>query len=912
MKDNFGWANNRALKKLEKIANQIEAMESVYCAMDNETLQSQTALLKGKLANGATLDDILVEAFAVCREAAKRVLKQRHYHVQLLGGIALHQGRICQMATGEGKTLTETLPAYLNALTGKGVHIVTVNPYLASRDAEWMGKVFKFLGLTVGVVSSTQTPTEKRNAYNQDVTYTTNNELGFDYLRDNMKQSLEARVQRSLNFVIIDEVDSILIDEARTPLIISDASGKTNSGYMRANAFARTLRASTNVDVEGNLNQDEEEPNGDYVVDLKHHSATLTSRGMEKAERFYQISNLAGDMENFNPDVADINHYINNALKANAIMKRDKDYIVEKGQVIIVDQFTGRKMEGRRYNDGLHQAIEAKENVRVQQESRTVATITFQNFFRLYKKMSGMTGTAKTEEREFNQIYNVDVVAIPTNLPCVRVDHPDIIYRTREEKLQAIVELVKETHQKGQPILLGTATVEKSEELSDLLVKAGVKHNVLNAKNHQREAEIVAQAGRVGAVTIATNMAGRGTDILLGGNPEYMAKNQMLAQGYTSEDIEIATSYVEGDQRTTQLQKTFGDLVAKFKIDTDKEKQQVLETGGLFVIGSEKHESRRIDNQLRGRSGRQGDKGMSVFFVSCQDEMMRVHAGPKLEMILNFVNFPYGEAIQNKTLSKVLEMAQQQLEGLHFTARKNVLQFDDVNNLQRQTIYDQRNLILSNESIYEKIKGMASTYTRKALEFACGGEEDTTKWNIAKVNALLTRFLPFERPFIDESNTRFTARQVHQDLTKYAQELLEQRKANFDEDFPFDRLQKFFYLRAIDKYWMEEIDALESLRRGVGLQAIGQHNPIDVYKKEAFQMFTRMQENIEVDTFKGSLFGNVVVREQVEQSEKFKNTPIRAKRDEAERLAEREQERLRRIEERKKKVAQSQSQKKGR
>ena len=569
-------------------------------------------------------------------------------------------------------------------------------------------------------------------------------------------------------------------------------------------------------------------------------------------------------------------------------------------------------MVGRRYNDGLHQAIEAKENVRVQQESRTVATITFQNFFRLYKKMSGMTGTAKTEEREFNQIYNVDVVAIPTNLPCVRVDHPDIIYRTREEKLQAIVELVKETHQKGQPILLGTATVEKSEELSELLVKAGVKHNVLNAKNHQREAEIVAQAGRVGAVTIATNMAGRGTDILLGGNPEYMAKNQMLAQGYTSEDIEIATSYVEGDQRTTQLQKTFGDLVAKFKVDTDKEKQQVLETGGLFVIGSEKHESRRIDNQLRGRSGRQGDKGMSVFFVSCQDEMMRVHAGPKLEMILNFVNFPYGEAIQNKTLSKVLEMAQQQLEGLHFTARKNVLQFDDVNNLQRQTIYDQRNLILSNESIYEKIKGMASTYTRKALEFACGGEEDTTKWNIAKVNALLTRFLPFESPFIDESNTRFTARQVHQDLTKYAQELLEQRKANFDEEFPFDRLQKFFYLRAIDKYWMEEIDALESLRRGVGLQAIGQHNPIDVYKKEAFQMFTRMQENIEVDTFKGSLFGNVVVREQVEQSEKFKNTPIRAKRDQAERLAEREQERLRRIEERKKKVAQSQSQKKGR
>ncbi|MBQ2894302.1 MAG: preprotein translocase subunit SecA, partial [Clostridia bacterium] len=601
MRDIYGGANARQVKKLAKIAKLVEDKEQLYLQMSDEELASQTQILRNRYQAGETLDQLLPDAFAVCREASARVLGQRHYHVQILGGIALHQGRICQMATGEGKTLTETLPAYLNALAGKGVHIITVNEYLATRDKDWMGKVFKFLGLTVGVTLAEQTDREKRLAYACDITYGTNSEFGFDYLRDNMATKRSQCVQRELNFVIIDEVDSILIDEARTPLIISGPSGKSSTMYVTANKFVCTLQKSTNTDDEGKTESEDIEPNGDYTVDLKDKTVRLTDKGVTKAERFFKVDNLS------DPDNIELNNYINNALRAHGLMKRDDDYIVERGAVIIIDSFTGRKMEGRRFSNGLHQAIEAKEHVTIKEENKTLATITLQNYFRLYHKLSGMTGTAKTEEEEFNTIYNVDVVCIPTNLPLVRVDEQDYVYTTRAGKMRAIVNKIKELASKGQPLLVGTVTVEKSEELSAMLSAVGVKHNVLNAKNHKREAEIVAQAGRLGAVTIATNMAGRGTDILLGGNAEFLAKQEMKRLGYDDEQIEISTSFVKGDAQVTALQQKFAELVAKHKSAIQEERDKVIALGGLCVIGTERHESRRIDDQLRGRAGRQGD-----------------------------------------------------------------------------------------------------------------------------------------------------------------------------------------------------------------------------------------------------------------------------------------------------------------
>ncbi len=851
-RDPYGASNARQVKKLEKIAKLVEAKESMYVDMSDEQLIGQTQILKDRYSAGETLEQLLPDAFAVCREASKRVLKQRHFHVQILGGIALHQGRICQMATGEGKTLTETLPAYLNALTGSGVHIITVNEYLAVRDMEWMGKIFRFLGLTVGVTLSKMTAREKRRAYECDITYGTNNEFGFDYLRDNMSTSRVNCVQRGLNFVIIDEVDSILIDEARTPLIISGPSGKSSEMYNTANRFACTLIGSTNTDEEGKTEGDEE-PNGDYVVDRKQKQVRLTDRGIVKAERFFKLDNLSS------PENAELNSYINNALRAHAIMRRDDDYIVEKGEVVIVDSFTGRKMEGRRFNGGLHQAIEAKEHVTIKEENKTLATITFQNYFRLYHKLSGMTGTAKTEEQEFNTIYNIDVVAIPTNLPMIREDRHDVVYSTRQGKLKAIVKEIKERNAFGQPILVGTVTVEKSEELSRLLTAENIKHNVLNAKFHKREAEIVAQAGRYGAVTIATNMAGRGTDILLGGNPEFLAKQEMKRLGYDEAQIDISTSFVKGDDETERLRQIYRELVAKYKEQTDEEKQRVIKTGGLCVIGTERHDSRRIDDQLRGRAGRQGDPGMSVFYISTEDDMMRIFGGDMMQRIMAFARMDEDTPIELRLMSKTIESAQKRIEGLHFSSRKHVLQYDDVNNRQRKVIYKERNRILDNDDVHSDILQMTDEYARLALADACDSQVDVSKWNLDKVNANLAKYFAFEQPILEAEDVT-SARDVCDNLAERCREYLNER---LDEDeggnvVPFREAERFVLLRTIDNLWMDHLDALDDLRQGVGLQAIGQHDPLVVYKKEAFDMFEKLNENIKVQTIRMLTFAKIV------------------------------------------------------
>ena len=852
MKENYGRVNARAVKKLRKIADLVNSKEIIYAKMTDAELASQTQVLRDRYANGETLDALLPDAFAVCREAGKRVLHQRHFDVQVMGGIALHQGRICQMATGEGKTLTETLPAYLNAISGKGVHIVTVNEYLATRDMEWMGKIFRFLGLTVGVTLNKQSANEKRQAYACDITYGTNNEFGFDYLRDNMATSRAARVQRELNFVIIDEVDSILIDEARTPLIISGPSGKSSEMYVTANSFVCTLQNSTNVDEEGKADGDEE-PNGDYTVDEKHKTVRLTDKGVAKAERYFKVDNLSA------PDNTELNHYINNALRAHAIMHRDDDYIVDKGQIIIVDSFTGRKMEGRRFSAGLHQAIEAKERVTIKEENKTLATITFQNYFRLYHKLSGMTGTAKTEEEEFNTIYNIDVVVIPTNLPMIRDDRDDIVYVNRQGKLKAIVEEIVERNKVGQPILVGTITVEKSEELSRLLKNANIKHQVLNAKYHKREAEIVAQAGRLGAVTIATNMAGRGTDILLGGNPEFLAKQQMARDGYDEEQIESANSFVTGDAEIEQLQKVFRDYVAKFKQETDAEKQKVIEAGGLCVIGTERHDSRRIDNQLRGRAGRQGDPGCSVFFLSAEDDMVRIFGGDMMQRAMMFMRVEEDMPIESRMVTKVIESAQKRIEGLHFSSRKNVLQYDDVNNQQRKVIYKERDRILDNEDVHQEILAMVDDYARYALAEACDSDERVEHWDLDKVNKELAKYFAFDQPIVTESNVE-SARQVCDMLAERCREYLDQRSNEEDDGIavPFREAERFVLLKTIDNLWMDHIDALDDLRKGVGLQAIGQHDPISVYKKEAYDMFESLNEQIKVQTIRMLTFARIV------------------------------------------------------
>lgn len=874
--------NKKQLKLLEKTAQKVEALADEYAAKTDAELKAVTPWLKERLAKGETLDDILPDAFAVVREAAKRTLNMYHFHVQILGGIALHQGRICQMSTGEGKTLVSTMPAYLNSLTGKGVHIVTVNDYLAKRDAEWMGKIYKFLGVSVGVIYSQMPHSDKQKAYNCDITYGTNNEFGFDYLRDNMVIRKEQLVQRGLNFVIIDEVDSILIDEARTPLIISGAGTKSNEMYITANRFAKGLsRGFEKSDDEKskldrfNSEFDEElEDNYDVLVTEKEKSVRLTQRGIEKAERFFKVDNLS-DVEN-----TELNHYINQALRANFIMRRDIDYIVEDGEVIIVDEFTGRKMIGRRFNAGLHQAIEAKEGVKIKEENKTLATITFQNLFRMYKKMSGMTGTAKTEEGEFNSIYNLDVVEIPTNKPMIRTDYNDVLYTTRAAKLRHIVEDIVECHKDGQPVLVGTISVEASEELSKILTRQGIRHNVLNAKNHMREAEIVAQAGRLNAVTIATNMAGRGTDILLGGNPEFMARQKMVQEGYTDEQIAVATSYADGTPEEEEWKKVYRDHYKEFKAETDKEKEQVIAVGGLHIIGTERHESRRIDNQLRGRSGRQGDPGSSVFFISLEDDLARLFGGERLQSMLRFFKWEEDEPITQKMMTKAIETAQKNLESRYFGMRKQVLQYDDVNNMQRNIIYKERQRIVNGEDVHSEILDMAEGYCRKALEDAVNGVSDSRKWDFAAANKVLyQKYLPMEEEFLKPEHHEMSGKEILKEMTAYVQNLLNRRAEYIadetDGQLDFKDLERYVLLKTIDEKWMIHIDDIDQMRKGVGLAAIGQQDPVALYKKEAYEMFEAMETDIQYTTIRLLLFGQVkkVERNKVAQKEGVNDNP---------------------------------------
>ncbi len=870
----------RSLKKLDKMARRVEELEPKYAAMSDADLRKQTDVLKDRLSKGETLDDILYDAFAVVREAAWRVLKLKHYHVQIIGGIALHQGRIAEMKTGEGKTLVATLPAYLNALAGKGVHIVTVNDYLAKRDAEWMGKVHKFLGLTVGVVAPGMEDADKQKAYACDITYATNNELGFDYLRDNLKTDLKKMVQRELDFAIVDEVDSILIDEARTPLIISGRGDKSSELYERVDRFVRTLNGGFEDDgVKGEADEgkkkkkkkadaaetSEEETaedskygdyddiakgdkygDWDYVIDRKAKSVQITERGAAKAERFFNIENL-GDIDN-----ASLNHHIQQALKAHKLFHRDEDYIVNDGEVIIVDEFTGRLMIGRRYSDGLHQAIEAKEGVKVRNENKTYATITFQNFFRLYKKLSGMTGTAKTEEGEFRTIYSLDVLEIPTNRPVIRKDMPDAVYPTEDGKKRALLKEITERHEKGQPILIGTVTVEKSEDIARILRKNGIKHNILNAKNHEREAEIVAQAGRLGAVTIATNMAGRGTDILLGGNPEYLAKKRLREEGVEHEMIELATSYAELEGEAEEMRKHYRELYDSYKAETDAEKEKVIAAGGLCILGTERHESRRIDNQLRGRSGRQGDPGVSIFFISLEDDLMKRFGGERMKKIYSVFSKDEDTCLQSKMLSHSIENAQKAIEGRNFGIRKNVLQYDDVMNKQREVIYAERMKVLKGENVHEQVVKYIPDFVRKVVSEAVNIDEMPEKWDEEALNkALEQRLLPEGTHFItQEKLAKWDTDYALDKIVKATEKAYGEKIAEVKEQFGIDYadVERRFLLMNVDRNWIDQIDAMDQLRKGIGLRAYGNVDPVISYKQEGYEMFDEMIERIQNNT----------------------------------------------------------------
>ena len=876
----FNGDSRRGVKKLNKMAYRVEALEPKYSVMTDAELRSQTQVLKDRLSAGETLDDILYDAFAVVREAAWRVLKLKHYHVQIIGGIALHQGRIAEMKTGEGKTLVATLPAYLNALAGKGVHIVTVNDYLARRDAEWMGKVHRFLGLTVGVVVPGMDDDAKREAYNSDITYATNNELGFDYLRDNLKTDIRRMVQRELSFAIVDEVDSILVDEARTPLIISGKGDKSSELYERVDRFVRTLTGG--FDDEGSKGEEDkeskkkrkkekEEPeeeeeskygdyddiakgakygDWDYVIDRKERSVQITEKGAAKAEHFFKIDNL-GDIEN-----ASLNHHIQQALKAHKLFHRDEDYIVNDDEVIIVDEFTGRLMIGRRYSDGLHQAIEAKEGVKIRNENKTYATITFQNFFRLYKKLSGMTGTAKTEEGEFRTIYSLDVLEIPTNKPVIRKDMPDAVYPTVDGKKRALLREISERHEKGQPLLIGTATVEKSEEIAKMLRKNGIKHNILNAKNHEREAEIVAQAGRLGAVTIATNMAGRGTDILLGGNPEYLAKKRMREEGVEHDKIELATSYAElqgeAEEERLKYRAMYDELYDKYKAETDAEKQEVVKAGGLCILGTERHESRRIDNQLRGRSGRQGDPGVSIFFISLEDDLIKRFGGERLKKIYSIFSKDEDTCLQSRMLSRGIENAQKAIEGRNFGIRKNVLQYDDVMNKQREVMYAERMKVLKGEDVHEQVVKYIPDFVKKVISEAVNIDEMPEKWDAEALNrALENRLLPEGTHYITpEKLARWDVDTAIEKITKATEKAYEEKIVQVKEELGIDYadVERRFLLMNVDRNWIDQIDAMDQLRKGIGLRAYGNADPVIAYKQEGYEMFDEMIERIQNNT----------------------------------------------------------------
>ena len=843
----LGGENRRNLKRLDKMADAVMELQPKYEVMTDEELISQTSVLKGRLAEGETLDDILYDAFAVVREAAYRVLNMRHYKVQIMGGICLHQGRVAEMKTGEGKTLVSTLPAYLNALTGKGVHIVTVNDYLAERDAEWMGKVHKFLGLTVGVAVSGMDDADKKEAYNCDITYGTNNEMGFDYLRDNLKTKQASMVQRGLNFAIVDEVDSILIDEARTPLIISGKGGESSEMYLSANRFVKTLKIEE-----------------DFTIDIKEKSVQITEQGAEKAEKFFNLSSFA-DIEN-----ATLSHHIQQALKAHHIFKKDNDYIVNDGEIIIVDEFTGRLMIGRRYSDGLHQAIEAKENVKVRNENKTYATITFQNYFRLYNKLSGMTGTAKTEEEEFRAIYGLDVLEIPTNKPVARFDEPDVIFKTQAGKLKAIVREIAEKHANGQPVLVGTVTVEKSEEISRLLLRQRIKHNVLNAKNHAREADIVAQAGRKGAVTIATNMAGRGTDILLGGNPEFLAKRKLREEGVEEDKIDLATSFISDiPDDVKEIRKRYHEIYAQYKVATDAEKEEVIKAGGLHILGTERHESRRIDNQLRGRSGRQGDEGSSVFFISLEDDLAKRFGGERMMSIYNAFNISEDEPLQSKLLSRSIENAQRTIEGKNFGIRKHVIQYDDVMNSQREVMYKERMDVITSPDVHDQILSFIPDYVEETLTMVVDPGKTPESWDMDALNKNIEqRLLPVGTDFVTkEKLMNWSYEDFLEKLTATTIETYDNKIENYKElGFNFNELEKYILLRNVDTKWIDHIDSMDQLRKGISLRAYGQVDPVVEYKQEGSEMFDDLTYSIQTETIK-ILLKAEVKREPIRREE---------------------------------------------
>ena len=845
----FGDYSARELKRIRPVCDKVLALEDKYAAMKSKELKAQTAILKERLRNGETTDDILPDAFAVCREASKRVLGMQHFPVQVIGGIVLHQGRIAEMKTGEGKTLVATLPAYLNALTGEGVHIVTVNDYLAKRDSEWMGKLYRYLGLSVGLIVHDLKAEDRKKAYAADITYGTNNELGFDYLRDNMVVYKEQMVQRGHAFAIVDEVDSILIDEARTPLIISGKGDKASDLYERADQLARTLKKHvfTEIDNKEDMEAFYAENGIDYVVDEKAKTATLTQLGVKKAEKFFGIENLT------DPDNITIQHHVNQAIKAHGCMKNEVSYVVKDGEVIIVDEFTGRLMYGRRYNEGLHQAIEAKEGVKVESESKTLATITFQNFFRLYKKLSGMTGTAKTEETEFQEIYKLDVVEIPTNKPVIRVDNDDMIFKTEKGKYLNIIEEIKKAHEKGQPVLVGTISIEKSEQLSKLLKRAGIEHNVLNAKHHEKEAEIVAQAGKFGAVTIATNMAGRGTDIVLGGNAEYMAKAKMRKDGFDDEMIAEATGYADtDDEQILEARETFQNYYQEFKKETNIEADKVREAGGLYIMGTERHESRRIDNQLRGRSGRQGDPGESRFFLSCEDDLMRIFGGDRMGMMLERLNVEETMPIENKMLSNIIESSQQKVESRNFAIRKSVLDYDDVMNRQREIIYGQRNQVLNGEDIHDTVMKMVDDTIENNVNMFCATDLQKDDWNLNGLNELYRGWLIDENSkfaFTTDELEKTSKDDIIEELRVRAHKLYEENEQLFPEE-TMREMERVYLLKSVDTYWMEHIDNMEQLKQGIRLRAYGQKDPVVEYRIEGFDMFDEMIESIRQDTAK--------------------------------------------------------------
>ena len=836
----FKTYSEKEVKRIRPLVEKINGLEPDMQKLSDQELRGKTDEFKNRIKNGETLDELLPEAFAVVREASKRVLGMRHFDVQLIGGIILHQGRIAEMKTGEGKTLVATLPVYLNALEGRGVHVITVNDYLAKRDSEWMGKVYKFLGLTVGLAIAGMNPADKKKAYACDVTYGTNNEFGFDYLRDNMVIYKDQLVQRELHYAIVDEIDSILIDEARTPLIISGRGAQSSDLYKKADNFVRKLSPKVIVEEDvKDFEQAEDNEKYDYIVDLKAKSASLTQKGIKKAEQEFGLENF-NDIEN-----SELVHNVNQALRAHGIMKKDIDYIVKDGEVLIVDEFTGRIMYGRRYNNGLHQAIEAKEHVKIADESKTLATITFQNYFRMYDKLSGMTGTAMTEEAEFEEIYKLDVIEIPTNKPMVREDHPDIIYKNENAKYRAVIEDIKESHKKGQPVLVGTVSIEKSEKLSKLLVKEGIKHEVLNAKFHEKEAAIVAQAGKYGAVTIATNMAGRGTDIMLGGNSEFLAKQEMIKLRYTPEQIEQSTAFNETDDESIlDARKKYKELEEKYNKEIKEEKEKVIEAGGLKIIGTERHESRRIDNQLRGRSGRQGDPGESKFYIGLDDDLMKIFGGDMITSIYNTLGADENMPIQSKMLSKAVENAQKKVEGRNFTIRKNVLQYDDVMNTQREIIYKQRREVLDGQNLKDSIYNMMNNVATEIVN------SYVTDEGINKEALLQDVHTTFGIDDIDELNSsKIDSNKIISEIIEKAHKKYDEKEQDFGEK-ALRELERVVMLKIVDERWMDHIDAMDELKDGIGLRAYGQKDPVVQYRIEGFDMFDQMVADIQLNVVK--------------------------------------------------------------